>query len=119
MCVTNSPRLYVDVDLISANPCLDYQLLRLGRAGYTAIMTNASYSIISFPFKCTNFLTQLTSTADFLAQEIVNLDHGERFELLSEINGAGLPLVAWRLKKEGKYDGMCDSCLQMSTVVSI
>jgi len=63
-----------------------YQLLRLGRAGYTAIMTN------------------LTSTADFLAQEIVNFDQGERFELLSEINGAGLPLVAWRLKKEGKYD---------------
>ncbi|KAF9516598.1 hypothetical protein BS47DRAFT_658820 [Hydnum rufescens UP504] len=63
-----------------------YQLLRLGKTGYRAIMTN------------------LTATADFLAQEILDIDQGERFELLSEINGAGLPLVAWKLKNLGKYD---------------
>lgn len=63
-----------------------YQLLRLGKAGYRAIMTN------------------LTSTADYLAEEILKIDDGKRFTLLSEVNGAGLPLVAWRLTEEGKYD---------------
>jgi hypothetical protein len=69
-------------------------------------MTNVSSAMI-FDLKCTYwFLFQLTATADFLAQEILDIDQGERFELLSEINGAGLPLVAWKLKNLGKYDGI-------------
>lgn len=63
-----------------------YQLLRLGKSGYRAIMSN------------------LTSTSDYLAAEILKIGDGNKFELMSEINGKGLPLVAWRLKEEGKYD---------------
>ena len=48
---------------------------------------------------------QLTATADYLANEIIAIQNGELFELLSEGNGMGLPLVAWKLKKELKYDG--------------
>lgn len=48
---------------------------------------------------------QLTATSDYLAEEILKIGGGEKFELLSEINGAGLPLVAWKLKSAGKYDG--------------
>lgn len=62
-----------------------YQFLRLGKAGYKAIMTN------------------LTKTADFLGNEIVKLG-GDRFELLSEQGGKGLPLVAWRFKNAEKFD---------------
>ena len=74
-------------------------------------MTNVSHTIISF-LQCTYLLLQLTDTADFLAQEIVEIDHGDRFELLSDGKGAGLPLVAWKLKREGKYDGTCVSHTQ-------
>lgn len=63
-----------------------YQFLRLGKSGYRAIMTN------------------LTKTADYLGQEILKLGGGDRFELLSESGGKGLPLVAWRFKNEEKYD---------------
>ncbi|KAF8333093.1 pyridoxal phosphate-dependent transferase [Cantharellus anzutake] len=63
-----------------------YQLLRLGKAGYRAIMTN------------------LTATSDYLAEQVLSIKDGELFELLSDIGGAGLPLVAWKLKKELKYD---------------
>jgi len=63
-----------------------YQFLRLGKAGYRAIMLN------------------LTANADYLANEIIAIQNGELFELLSEGNGMGLPLVAWKLKKELKYD---------------
>ncbi|KAF8323750.1 glutamate decarboxylase [Clavulina sp. PMI_390] len=63
-----------------------YQLLRLGKAGYRAIMTN------------------LTRTADYLADEILKIGGGNRFELLSEKSGKGLPLVAWRFKGQEKYD---------------
>lgn len=49
---------------------------------------------------------QLTSTADYLAEEILKIGDGQRFELLSDINGKGLPLVAWRFKGQEKYDGM-------------
>ncbi|GAA6041951.1 hypothetical protein JCM8097_000238 [Rhodosporidiobolus ruineniae] len=62
-----------------------YQLLRLGKAGYRAIMTN------------------LTKTADYLADEILKIGDG-MFELLSEGHGKSLPLVAWNIKKEKPYD---------------
>lgn len=48
---------------------------------------------------------QLTKTADYLAEQITKIENGERFELLCETGGKGLPLVAWRLKKEEKFDG--------------
>lgn len=51
-----------------------YQLIRLGRTGYRAIMTN------------------LTATADFLGSALSQLG----FELMSESGGKGLPLVAFR-----------------------
>jgi glutamate/tyrosine decarboxylase-like PLP-dependent enzyme len=67
---------------------IDYQLLRLGKSGYRAIMTN------------------LTNTADFLAESIAAIGGGEKFVLMSKTGGDGLPLVAWRLKNEEVYDGM-------------
>jgi len=63
-----------------------YQFIRLGKSGYKAIMTN------------------LTQTADYLAQEILKIGGGNRFEILSEGNGMGLPLVAWRFVGQEKYD---------------
>lgn len=61
-----------------------YQLIRLGKAGYRAIMTT------------------LTRNADFLAATL----KGMGFLLMSETGGRGLPLVAFRLDpKLGKrYD---------------
>jgi hypothetical protein len=63
-----------------------YQLLRLGKSGYKAIMSN------------------ITATADFLSHAIDNMKDGQLFELMSATNGNGLPLVAWRLKVEQRFD---------------
>jgi glutamate decarboxylase len=63
-----------------------YQFLRLGKAGYTAIMSN------------------LTLTAHFLADGITGMADGNKFVLMSKIGKEGLPLVAWRLKNKEKYD---------------
>ncbi|KAI5474691.1 cytosolic nonspecific dipeptidase [Pseudohyphozyma bogoriensis] len=63
-----------------------YQFLRLGKAGYRSIMLN------------------LTRTADALAKEVAAFQDGKLFEIISEGNGKGLPLVAWKLKQVGKYD---------------
>ncbi|GAA5909619.1 hypothetical protein JCM5296_002371 [Sporobolomyces johnsonii] len=64
-----------------------YQFLRLGKAGYRAIMET------------------LTSTADFLAEEVMKLNGGDFFEILSDGQGQGLPLVAWRIvKADCPYD---------------
>ncbi|KAM0746541.1 glutamate decarboxylase [Meredithblackwellia eburnea MCA 4105] len=63
-----------------------YQFLRLGKAGYRAIMTN------------------LTCIADELAKEIDEMGDGKLFTILSEGNGKGLPLVAWKLTSEQQYD---------------
>lgn len=75
-----------------------YQLLRLGKAGYRAIMTN------------------LTQTADFLAESVVKFGGGEKFVLMSKTGGEGLPLVAWRLKNEEDYDGVCSNLYFFGTV---
>lgn len=64
-----------------------YQLLRLGKSGYRAIMTN------------------LTQISDFLAESVLKIGGGEKFVLMSKTGGEGLPLVAWRLKNEESYDG--------------
>ncbi|KAF5548030.1 glutamate decarboxylase [Fusarium phyllophilum] len=53
-----------------------YQLIRLGKHGYRAIMSN------------------LTRTADYLTETLENLG----FVIMSERSGAGLPLVAFRFK---------------------
>lgn len=63
-----------------------YQLLRLGKSGYRAIMNN------------------LTTTADFLAEEVAKVAGGEKFVIMSKGGGEGLPLVAWRLKNKEDYD---------------
>lgn len=64
-----------------------YQFIRLGKAGYRAIMSN------------------LTEIADKLADQIMAMGDGEKFVLLSETSGRGLPLIAWRLKDtKGPYD---------------
>ncbi|SCV70687.1 BQ2448_3449 [Microbotryum intermedium] len=59
------------------------KFLRLGRSGYEAIMSN------------------LISTADYLSQQVLKLGGGDLFELMSETQGRGLPLVAWRIVKSG------------------
>jgi glutamate decarboxylase len=61
-----------------------YQLIRLGKKGYRAIMSN------------------LTRVADYLS---LNLEH-QGFIIMSKRDGEGLPLVAFRLKTNGKrhYD---------------
>lgn len=59
-----------------------YQLIRLGKHGYRAIMTN------------------LTRTADYLSDSLKQLG----FVIMSQNNGKGLPLVAFRLdEKAGKH----------------
>ncbi|PYI20246.1 glutamate decarboxylase [Aspergillus violaceofuscus CBS 115571] len=55
-----------------------YQLIRLGKHGYRSIMTN------------------LTQIADYLASELGKLG----FIIMSEGNGRGLPLVAYRFPEE-------------------
>ncbi|KAG0744636.1 hypothetical protein G6F57_009144 [Rhizopus arrhizus] len=60
-----------------------YVLIRLGRSGFKKIMSN------------------LTATADHLADR---LKATGRFEIMSEGQGRGLPLVAFRLKDEHHYN---------------
>ncbi|KAJ8662801.1 glutamate decarboxylase [Lichtheimia ornata] len=60
-----------------------YILIRLGRAGFQKIMTN------------------LTAISDHLAQR---LEATGRFEILSQGQGYGLPLVAFRLNAPHHYD---------------
>lgn len=65
-------------------------LLRWGRAGYERVMTT------------------LSSTADHLSSAIEAMkgkDGKMLFTILSETGGKGLPLVAWKLKEAGDYDG--------------
>ncbi|KAF6828510.1 glutamate decarboxylase [Colletotrichum plurivorum] len=61
-----------------------YQLIRLGKKGYRAIMSN------------------LTRTADYLTQSLELLG----FQIMSKRSGEGLPLVAFRLpdSEEREYD---------------
>ncbi|KAL0093697.1 glutamate decarboxylase [Phycomyces blakesleeanus] len=60
-----------------------YMFVRLGRKGFTRVISN------------------LVRTADYLAER---LDKTGRFIILSEKEGRGLPLVAFRLKNECYYD---------------
>ncbi|ORY56159.1 pyridoxal phosphate-dependent transferase [Pseudomassariella vexata] len=55
-----------------------YQLIRLGKKGYRAIMSN------------------LTRTADYLSSALEALD----YTIMSKKSGEGLPLVAFRLKED-------------------
>lgn len=63
-----------------------YQLLRLGKAGYRAIMSNA------------------TATADHLADAVRSMGDGKLFTVISAGQGMSLPLVAWQLTEEKPYD---------------
>jgi glutamate decarboxylase len=58
-----------------------YQMLRLGKSGYRAIMGT------------------LTETADYLSEYVDKYQDGKLFQLISETEGRGLPLVAWQLKE--------------------
>lgn len=59
-----------------------YQLIRLGKHGYRAIMSN------------------LTRTADYLSDSLEQMG----FVIMSQKNGKGLPLVAFRInEKSGKH----------------
>lgn len=49
-------------------------------------------------------MTNLTTIADTLADGISKINNGELFEIISDGGGKGLPLVAFKLKKELKYD---------------
>lgn len=68
-----------------------YQLLRLGKAGYRAIMQN------------------LVQIADHLSDAVANMEDGKLFEIISEGHGQSLPLVAFKLQEEKPYDGACVS----------
>lgn len=59
-----------------------YQLIRLGKKGYRAIMSN------------------LTRTADYLSNSLEALG----FVIMSKKSGEGLPLVAFRLNPDGKHE---------------
>jgi glutamate decarboxylase len=54
-------------------------------------------------------MNNLTNTSDWLAGEIASIEDADgkvKFELLGDnLGGRGLPLVAWRLKEKGAYDG--------------
>lgn len=50
-------------------------------------------------------MTNLTNTADYLAESIAAIGDSEKFVLMSKSGGEGLPLVAWRLKNKENYDG--------------
>ncbi|BGP11260.1 hypothetical protein JCM10049v2_007163 [Rhodotorula toruloides] len=63
-----------------------YQLLRLGKAGYRAIMQN------------------LVQIADHLSDAVANMEDGKLFEIISEGHGQSLPLVAFKLQEEKPYD---------------
>lgn len=52
-------------------------------------------------------MLNLTNTADELSKSISEINDGKTFTMISETNGRGLPLVAWRLTKEEQYDGAC------------
>ena len=69
-----------------------YILIRLGRSGFTKIMWN------------------ITRIADHLSER---LDAMGRFEILSEGEGKGLPLVAFRLKDGHHYDEVRNIKLSM------
>ncbi|KAI9726357.1 MAG: hypothetical protein M1828_001631 [Chrysothrix sp. TS-e1954] len=58
-----------------------YQMIRLGKHGYRAIMTN------------------LTRTADYLSSAVEAMG----FQILSKTGGNGLPLVAFRLNPKDKH----------------
>jgi len=45
-------------------------------------------------------MQNLTSTAAWLASEVDKINDGELFEIMSADSKKGLPLVAWRIKKE-------------------
>jgi glutamate decarboxylase len=60
-----------------------YVLIRLGQSGFRKIMSN------------------LTATADHLSERLRKTG---RFEIMSENNGRGLPLVAFRLKEKHSYN---------------
>lgn len=63
-----------------------YQLLRLGKAGYRAIMSN------------------VTQTADHLAEAITQMGGGKLFRLISAGQGNSLPLVAFQIAEDKPYD---------------
>ncbi|GAA6017956.1 hypothetical protein JCM8202_006211 [Rhodotorula sphaerocarpa] len=63
-----------------------YQLLRLGKAGYRAIMSN------------------VTQTADHLAEAISQMGGGKLFRLISAGQGMSLPLVAFQIAEDKPYD---------------
>lgn len=55
-------------------------------------------------------MINLTNTSDWLAEKIAAIEDEQgnaKFQLLGDnLGGKGLPLVAWRLKKEEPYDGL-------------
>lgn len=55
-------------------------------------------------------MINLTTTSDWLAEKIASIQDAQgniKFEILGDnLGGKGLPLVAWRLKKQENYDGM-------------
>ncbi|KAI9795282.1 MAG: hypothetical protein M1833_007254 [Piccolia ochrophora] len=78
-----------------------YQLIRLGKRGYRAIMMYGNVAFNQMVQKLT-LCRNLTKTADYLAAALQQVG----FIVLSEGGGRGLPLVAFRLnpKDHHRYD---------------
>jgi len=49
-------------------------------------------------------MSNLTTISDYISKTIDEMDDGKRFTILSQTQGHGLPLVAWKLKDESKFD---------------
>lgn len=69
-----------------------YQLIRLGKHGYRAIMVSSPLSSLPI-LSLTPAQSNLTRTADYLSDSLAALG----FMIMSKQSGEGLPLVAFRL----------------------
>jgi hypothetical protein len=49
-------------------------------------------------------MQNLTNDADWFAEQVERIQDGNKFVIMSERSGKGLPLVAWRLKNQEDYD---------------
>jgi glutamate decarboxylase len=86
-----------------------YQLLRLGKSGFRSIVSLFVFFSGSIEYLFKNQMKNLTSTSDWLAKQISDIVDSSgkvKFELLGDnLEGKGLPLVAWHLMEKEDYDG--------------
>jgi hypothetical protein len=68
-------------------------------------------------------MINLTTTSDWLAEKIESIvdAHGKtKFEILGDnLEGKGLPLVAWKLKNKEDYDGMSTNSVSFGKIIIV